>query len=120
MSYVIVEYPVEGGGVLRVQEDEDSLPDGLVPVARRGKGPLVLRAKESVEAALDQIKPAISATAARLRAMAADEVSVEFGLVLGIEGGPVIAKSTAEVHFTVTLTWRRDEEAGGEEPAPDA
>jgi hypothetical protein len=47
--------------------------------------------------------------------MAADEVAVEFGIVLGAETGAVIAKGTAEVHFNVTLTWKReaDAEAGG-------
>ena len=40
--------------------------------------------------------------------MSADEVAVEFGIVLGAETGAVIAKGTAEVHFTVTLSWKRE------------
>jgi Trypsin-co-occurring domain 1 len=33
-------------------------------------------------------------------------VTVEFGLVLGVEYGIVVAKGKGEVHFTVTLTWK--------------
>jgi len=40
--------------------------------------------------------------------MSADEAEVEFGIVLGAEIGAVIAKGTAEVHFTVTLSWKQE------------
>jgi hypothetical protein len=42
--------------------------------------------------------------------MAADEITAEFGLVLSAEGNAIIAKGSAEVHFTVTLTWKKTEE----------
>jgi Trypsin-co-occurring domain 1 len=38
--------------------------------------------------------------------LAPDEVTVEFGLVLGAESGVVVAKGHGEVHFTVTLAWK--------------
>lgn len=121
MAY-LVEIPVDGGGVLRVQGSEDDIPDGLDLAARTGRGGLViLQAKESVQAALDEIRPAITATAARLRSMAADEVTVEFGLLLGVEGSAVVAKGKGEVHFTVTLTWKRpDTELPAGTAGPDA
>ena len=97
------------GGRLLVQVDEDDLPDGLIPVARRRPGQVVAVARESVEDAIDQIRPAVDAVMTRLEAMAADEVSVEFGLVLSAEGSAIIAKGKAEVHFTVTLAWKRRE-----------
>ena len=111
MAYVI-EVPVDAGGRLLVQASEDDLPGGLELAALR-PGEVVARASESVEAAVDQIKPAVDAMASKLKAMAADEVAVEFGVVLGAETGAVIAKGTAEVHFTVTLTWQRAEGRGG-------
>lgn len=109
MKY-LMEVPVTDGGRMLVQVDEDDLPAGLVPAARLRPGQVVVYAKESVEAAFDQVKPAITAVAARLKAMAADEATVEFGLVLSAEGGAVFAKGKAEVHFTVTLTWNHAEE----------
>jgi hypothetical protein len=106
MAYVM-EVPVDAGGRLLVQVPEDELP-GALELASLRPGEVVARASESVEAAFDQIKPAVNAVASRLRAMAADEVAVEFGIVLGAETGAVIAKGTAEVHFTVTLSWKRE------------
>ena len=111
MAYVM-EVPVTDGGRLLVQVDDSDLPDGLVPAARRRPDQVVAVAKESVEEAIDQIKPGIEAVAARLKAMAADEVTVEFGLVLSAEGGAIIVKGSAEVHFTVTLAWKQ-QGAGG-------
>jgi hypothetical protein len=110
-----MEIPVEGGGVLRVQGPDDEVPPGLVPAANQPPaGPLIAKADETVQAALDDLKPAIAATTSRLRELAADEVTVEFGLVLGVEGGVVIAKGTAEVHFTVTLSWKRPDDDKGD------
>lgn len=111
MVYVI-EVPVEAGGRLLVQAHEEDLP-GALELASLRPGEVVARARESVEAAIDQIKPAINAVTGRLKAMAADEVEVEFGIVLGAEAGAVIAKGTAEVHFTVTMTWKREHAAAG-------
>ena len=90
-----------------VQANEDDLP-GTLELASLRPGDVVARARESVEAAVEQIKPALNAVTDRLKAMAADEVEVEFGIVLGAETGAVIAKGTAEVHFTVTLHWKRE------------
>jgi hypothetical protein len=109
MAYLI-EVPVEAGGRLLVQAAAEDLP-GSLELASLRPGDVVARARESAEAAIDQIKPAISAVAGRLRTMAADEVAVEFGIVLGAETGAVIAKGTAEVHFNVTLTWKREPDA---------
>lgn len=124
MQY-IMEIPVKGGGVLRVQGPQDEVPAGLVPAVREpgtepgaqpgagpGSGPLIAKADETIQDALDGLKPAIEATAGRLRELAADEVTVEFGLLLGVTGGVVIAKGSAEVHFTVTLTWNKDGTTG--------
>ena len=117
MTY-IVEIPVAEGGVLRVEGNLDDISSGLVPAARSAAGPLVSQASQTVESALDDLTPAITATTNRLRALAADEVTVEFGLMLGVEGGVVVAKGSAEVHFTVTLTWKRPEPEKLAEEAP--
>ena len=104
----LVEVPVEGGGRLLVEAASDQLPGELELAALR-PGEVVGKAKASLEEALDQIQPAMRAVVERLKAMSPDEVSVEFGLTLGAETGVVVAKGTSEVHFTVSLTWRRNE-----------
>jgi hypothetical protein len=104
MAY-LVDFPVEGGGTLRVQGVEEEEARGLELAARGPAGLPLVKAKESVQAALDDIVPAITAVSNRLRSMAADEVTIEFGLMLGAEGGAIVAKGKAEVHFTVTFSW---------------
>jgi hypothetical protein len=101
----LIEMPVDAGGSLLVQAREEDLP-GSLELASLRPGEVVARASESVEAAIEQVKPAITAAAKRLKTMAADEVTVEFGLVLGAETGAFIAKGNADVHFTVTLCWK--------------
>jgi hypothetical protein len=117
----IVEFPVEAGGVLRVQavgswvEDEEEL------VAATGIREKVVHAGETLESALGSLTPALGVVTRQLRKLAPDEVTVEFGLVLGVEHGIVVAKGTAEVHFTVTRAWKgaagAPDAAGGEDAA---
>lgn len=115
MTY-LVEIPVEGGGQLRVQASDKDL-SGALDLAAARRGEVVARAKESLERALDEVRPAISTVAKRLRALSPDEMCLEFGLVLTAESGAVIAKGSAEVHFTVALTWKRPgDPAAGAEP----
>ncbi len=102
----LIEVPVEGGGRLLVQVSDAELP-GDLQLASARPGEVVARARKSLEQALDQIKPAVQAVLDRLVAMRADEVSVEFGLTLGAETGLVVAKGTSEMHFAVTLGWKR-------------
>ena len=112
----LVEIPVDSGGRLRVQAVDG---DGGLQLASR-PGEIAAKAKESLEKALDELGPAIKATTKRLRAMSPDELTLEFGLVLTAESGAVIAKCGAEVHFTVSLTWKREGlDAAGDEDARD-
>jgi hypothetical protein len=104
MAYLI-EIPVEGGGQLLVQARDDDLPGDLDLAAPR-PGEIVAHASKSLETALDQVRPAVNAVVAWLKLMSPDEVSVEFGIVLGAETGVVVAKGTGEVHFTVNLSWK--------------
>jgi hypothetical protein len=101
----IVEFPVEAGGVLRVQAaglDQTLLPAG--PSAGRA----VTRATDTLEGAMRAVTPALDAVTGALRKLSPDEVTVEFGILLEAETGVVVAKGSAEVHFTVTLAWKSD------------
>ena len=110
---LLIEVPVEGGGRLLVEADPEQLPGELrLAAAHAAPGEVVAKAKQSLEQALDQLQPAMSAVLDRLKAVSPDEVGVEFGLTLGAQTGIVVAKGTSEVHFTVSLTWRRPEPAG--------
>jgi hypothetical protein len=108
----LIEVPVDGGGRLLVQASDAELPGDLQLAAVR-PGEVVARARQSLEQALEEIKPAVRAVLDRLVATSPDEMTVEFGLILGAETGVVVAKGSAEMHFAVTLTWKRPGSAAG-------
>lgn len=111
MTY-LVDVPVAGGGRLLVQADAADLPSGL-ELAAPGPGEIAARAGHTLQEAIDELGPALRAIRDRLTAMAPDEVSVEFGILLGAETNVVVAKGKADVHFTVTMTWREPPAAEG-------
>jgi hypothetical protein len=113
----IIEFPVEAGGVLRVQAVDD-WESGEELVAATGVAEKVAKAKETVETVVGSVTPALKAVTGQLRKLAPDEVTVEFGLVLGVEHGIVLAKGKGEVHFTVTLAWK-DGQGGSEASGAD-
>jgi hypothetical protein len=104
MGY-LMEVPVEAGGRLVVEVSEDDLP-GSLELAARGPGEVVARAGQSLEGALDSLRPVVRTVREKLAEMSPDETTVEFGLLIGGETGIVVAKGTAEVHFTVTMSWK--------------
>lgn len=98
----LVEFPLEDGGVLLVQAETADSAGGL---GLASPGESLTKAGETLESALDKVTPGLKTVAGKLRELNPDGVSVEFGLALGAETGVVVAKGSAEVHFTVTLIW---------------
>ncbi|NER91000.1 CU044_2847 family protein [Moorena sp. SIO3A2] len=72
-----------------------------------GSGKKVLKARQTFEEALDQIKPVASAVITKLRDLnqPADEVEVKFGLKLTADAGAVFASVGGEVSYEITLKW---------------
>ena len=62
MAYV-VEFPLDDGGRVLVQASDKDLPGDLELAAVR-PGEIVARAGETLQQALDQVKPAIDASSA--------------------------------------------------------
>jgi hypothetical protein len=103
----VVEYPLEDGGVLLIQPASvDSLQDDLGLASPAGE--VAAKARETLEASLAQVTPALKVVTDKLKGMSSDALTVEFGLTLTAETGIIVAKGSAEVHFTVTLAWSRD------------
>lgn len=119
MTYVL-DVPMNNGGRLLAEADKTDLPDDLQLASPSRTDGVVTRAKETLEHSLDQLKPALTALSDRLKAVGPDEFDVEFGLKLAAETGVVVAKGTSEVHFTVTLSWKRPRNANGTPTAGDA
>jgi hypothetical protein len=112
---VLMQVPLDGGGVVVVEVDEADVPEGELELASSGAGTVAARARRALQDSLADIVPAVRAVHQGLQAAAPDEFTVEFGLNVGGESGLVIAKGTVEVNFTVSMTWKRA--GGADEPA---
>jgi hypothetical protein len=64
-------------------------------------------AKQRLEGALQQIRPAADATIKALSDLdvAPDSIELELGVTLTAEAGAVVARTTAEGHLIVRVTW---------------
>ncbi|MFJ9517590.1 CU044_2847 family protein [Kitasatospora sp. NPDC101801] len=104
------EFVTAEGAVVRVERQYPSAgPDeyGMRPV---GRGPAVAgveRAGETFEQALAGVRAAAGAALAVFRdgSLKPDEVEIEFGVKLTAEAGALIARTAAEAHLTVRLSW---------------
>jgi len=101
----LLQIPLENGASILVEEVQ-SAPTGPV---RAGRGERVIHeTAKTLESYLATVKEACAAVVDQLKGVAADEMSAEFGVTLTAEAGAVIAKTSAECHLTVTLTWKGD------------
>jgi len=107
----LIEVPVQGGGRLLVEGSATVPSSDLRLASRTPGGGLVVQAKETLEQALDHLQPALKGMLTRLQDLGSDEVTVDFGLSVGAETGLVVARGNGEVHFAVSLLWRRDDGA---------
>lgn len=103
----LIEYALEGGGAILVEVD------GVEPTGSRVRGgspaEVAERARQTFEASLERIKPAAAAIIAKIRELSdkPEQIDVEFGIKLSAEAGVVIASTSIEANFKVTLHWKR-------------
>lgn len=90
--------PVGGGRAVQVSRMDD-----------------ILEADQSLEKAIEKIKPAAEAVLSRLRSLAVkpDEISVDFGIKLSAKAGALIAATAAEANFQVSLKWKGSSPGSG-------
>jgi hypothetical protein len=86
--------------------DRDQVSDDLALAAAPGE--VAARAQATLEEALHRLKPSLRKIVALLKDLAPDEAAVEFGLKIGGETGVIIAKGTADVNFTVRMSWKHE------------
>ncbi|MGB8940845.1 MAG: CU044_2847 family protein [Streptomyces sp.] len=107
--------------LLRWESDEgpvvvevDAQDPGFRSVARRSDGSEIHDVEGHFGAALSSVRgAALSALQTfRTTALDPDGIELEFGVKLSAVAGAVIAKTAAEGHLTVKLTWARRDEPG--------
>ncbi|MEU4493465.1 CU044_2847 family protein [Streptomyces sp. NPDC023998] len=91
----------------------DSRDPGFRSVARRGEGE-VHDVEGRFESALNNVRGAAVSALRTFRdeALHPDEITLEFGVKLSAAAGAVIAKTTAEGHLIVKLTWSQGASQG--------
>ena len=87
--------------------DRNEVSGDLV-LASPEPGKIADRAQVTLEEALDKLKPSLRKVVHMLKELSPDETVVEFGLKMGGETGVIIAKGTAEVNFTVRMSWKQE------------
>ncbi|MBQ1021436.1 hypothetical protein KBX71_26630 [Micromonospora sp. D93] len=88
-------------GVLLVEEHAGS------DLERVGLLDRIRPARQTLEMALAQIKPALDAALGVVRGVSVrpDQVEVEIGVTLTAEAGAVVARTSAQGHLKVKLIW---------------
>lgn len=107
----VVRYLVGDSSSVLVEVDEDTY--GVEAVSRTSGG--VVEAGQRLESALDSVREAAQATLETLGKLSPQTVEVEFGIKLAGEAGALIAKTSAEGHFTVRLSWSPDQRSKAHE-----
>jgi hypothetical protein len=100
-----VPVDADSGELLIFEVDPREVAEDLV-LASAEPGQVVARAQVTLEQALAKLKPSLQKVMHVLNELSPDETEVEFGLKIGGETGVIIAKGTAEVNFTIRMSWK--------------
>jgi hypothetical protein len=101
----VVRFENAEGHAILVETTDDAY--GMEQVSH-GDG-VVVEAAQRIEDVLAGVRPAIRSLVRMLEEFAPQTHEVEFGIKLNAEAGVIVAKTAAEGHFTVKLTWQRDD-----------
>lgn len=102
MSRELLRFETDGAYDLIVEVDADDA--GYRPV---GRGEAIAEARKRFEAALGSVRDAADRALQTFRdgTLKPDGIEIEFGVKFNAEAGAVLAKTAAEGHLVVKLTW---------------
>jgi NTP-dependent ternary system trypsin peptidase co-occuring protein len=85
---------------------------------RAGRGETIVKAKETLEEALNNVLPVTQSIVEKLRSIGntPDEIEINFGVKLSTAAGAVIAAASAEANFDVTVRWTGKKEEAPPQP----
>jgi hypothetical protein len=107
MDHLISMYVESGAEDSIVFEvDRNEFPDDLVLASPR-LGGVTAQASITFADAMSKLKPPLERVVHLLRELSPEHIEVEFGLKIGGETGIIVSKGTAEVNFTVRMSWDR-------------
>ncbi|ADB76046.1 CU044_2847 family protein [Geodermatophilus obscurus] len=97
----VVRFHLDEGSAVLVEVDEDTF--GVERVSRGQDG--VVEAGRRLTDALADVRDAARASMNVLQTLSPDGLELEFGVKFAGEAGAIIAKTSAEGHFSVKLSW---------------
>ncbi len=98
----ILRYEV-GAGTVLVEVEDNSF--GVERPSRNEQG--ILEAGRRLEDALSAVRPAASAAAEVMKELGAEHLEIQFGVKLAGEAGAIIARTSAEGHFIVRMSFTK-------------
>lgn len=112
----ITTIELQDGSLLRVETTAPlgaPTPSGdpYEPIGRQRRADAVGEAGDTLRDAVDRVRPAVQDILDSLRSIPRrpDRITLEFGVKVTAEAGVVIARTSAEAHFTVGMEWDADE-----------
>jgi hypothetical protein len=96
------------GGSVVVEMDRDN-EAGKVATRSDRQGAIAAQAGRTFEDAVDGVLPAIGAIVDRVRtaAGATEEITVQFGVKMSADVGAIIARTSGEANFSISVRWTR-------------
>jgi hypothetical protein len=115
MDKELAQFKLEDGTafLVEVERPQQTRNGAIQRVASVNTGQMVYQATQTLEQALDSIKPVAATVLSRMRSgltTPADEIEVTFGLKLAAEAGVVFGSVGGDVTFEVKLKWEKDKE----------
>jgi hypothetical protein len=109
----LVEFPLQDGGSIVIEVDE---PESQGTI-RAGRGDAVVKAKETLEEALNHVLPVTKSVTEKLRSIEnrPDGIEISFGVKLTTRFGAIIAVG-AEANFGVKVHWTEKEQETPSQP----
>jgi hypothetical protein len=103
----LVEVPMKEGGSLLVEVKEPE--SGVVRAAAPGE---IVKACDTLESALEMVKPTASAILKKMQDMpvSPEEISLQFGLGLKIDSSGILrmfVSGETNANFQVSFTWKK-------------
>lgn len=105
----LVQFALRDGGAILVEVDKPTTGIGTVGRDRDG---VVRNLQETFERRLTDVRRAAGSALDIFReGLQPDEIKLTFGVKLTVEAGAVIARTEAEGHLAVEMTWKKPESA---------
>jgi hypothetical protein len=116
----IAEFSLADGTTFLVEVDEPE--SSAIERVALPFGQQVIKAKQSFDEVIDNVKPVAATLINQLRDLAADEVEVKFGLKLIVGTGQALAIFTSvggEATYEITLKWQENKSRDKDDEQPN-